>query len=262
MACIKRGFSLLEAAHGHPLTCGLGLSAITWIRETLSRLSNLSASSSANLPVTSRPQPPIRDSGHAPFHHFPPTLSTINTTDCSRNITRTKTAPMSTQLNAGIPLSHAPDGVGYKLLELPPELVDLLESENPPTLTLHPSPTAALLKTTINGLPKTYSLRQKNTSNGLILLSPFTTTQTAPQPQSQPDNEQTTTEPGDEMDIEQEQEQRHQQEEEKGMEIPIPGLRTLTTLHETIELVPEAEGASAPAVKARGKWHEKFARGR
>lgn len=39
---------------------------------------------------------------------------------------------MSTQLNAGIPLSHAPDGVGYKLLELPPELVELLESENPP----------------------------------------------------------------------------------------------------------------------------------
>ncbi|KAK3502516.1 hypothetical protein B0T13DRAFT_460904 [Neurospora crassa] len=179
---------------------------------------------------------------------------------------------MSTQLNAGIPLSHAPDGVGYKLLELPSELVDLLESENPPTLTLHPSPTAALLKTTINGLPKTYSLRQKNTSNGLILLSPFTpitTTQTAqPQPQSQsrPDNKQTTTtttttttEPGDEMDIEQEQ----QQEEEKGMdEISIPGLRTLTTLHETIELVPEPEGASAPAMKARGKWHEKFARGR
>ncbi|EGO58929.1 hypothetical protein NEUTE1DRAFT_39623 [Neurospora tetrasperma FGSC 2508] len=166
---------------------------------------------------------------------------------------------MSTQLNAGIPLSHAPDGVGYKLLELPSELAELLESENPPTLTLHPSPTAALLKTTIDGLPKTYSLRQKNTSNGLILLSPFTTTQTAPQPR--PDNKQTTTEPGDEMDIEQEQQQEHQ-EEEKGMGIPIPGLRTLTTLHETIELVPEAEGASAPAVKARGKWHEKFARGR
>ena len=42
----------------------------------------------------------------------------------------------------------------------------------------------------------------------------------------------------------------------------VAGLRTLTTLHETIELVPEAEDASAPAVKARGKWHEKFARGR
>ena len=34
---------------------------------------------------------------------------------------------------AGIPLYHVPAGAGYKLLELPPELVDLLESPNPPT---------------------------------------------------------------------------------------------------------------------------------
>lgn len=34
---------------------------------------------------------------------------------------------------AGIPLSHAPDGVGYKLLELPAELVALIEEENGPT---------------------------------------------------------------------------------------------------------------------------------
>lgn len=31
-----------------------------------------------------------------------------------------------------IPLAHAPDGLGYKLVELPPELVSLLESDNPP----------------------------------------------------------------------------------------------------------------------------------
>ncbi|KAK3400009.1 hypothetical protein B0T20DRAFT_407587 [Sordaria brevicollis] len=161
---------------------------------------------------------------------------------------------MSTQPNAGIPLSHAPDGVGYKLLELPPEVVELLESPNPPTLTLHPSPTAALLKTTLSdGSPKTYSLRQKNTSNGLILLSPLThSSSSPPQPHhSRSENKQQET---DEMDIEQ------TQEEEEG--IPIPGLRTLATLHETIELVPEAENAEAPAVKARGKWHERFARGR
>lgn len=41
---------------------------------------------------------------------------------------------MSSQDNKGIPFSHALDGVGYKLLELPPELVTLLEGENPPTL--------------------------------------------------------------------------------------------------------------------------------
>jgi sister chromatid cohesion protein DCC1 len=39
---------------------------------------------------------------------------------------------MSSQNDAGVPLVHAPDDVGYKLLELPPELVELLESENPP----------------------------------------------------------------------------------------------------------------------------------
>ncbi|KAK4134556.1 hypothetical protein BT67DRAFT_297510 [Trichocladium antarcticum] len=81
--------------------------------------------------------------------------------------------------NTGIPFSHAPTGTGYKLVELPPELLELLESPNPPTygkkkttsLTLHPSATTALLKTP----SKTYSLRQKNTSNALILLTPTPT---------------------------------------------------------------------------------------
>ena len=41
-------------------------------------------------------------------------------------------ATMSSQDNQGISLSHAPDGIGYRLLELPPELVVLLEGENPP----------------------------------------------------------------------------------------------------------------------------------
>jgi sister chromatid cohesion protein DCC1 len=39
---------------------------------------------------------------------------------------------MSSQDNTGIPLSHAPDGVGYKLLELPPELLSLLEADDTP----------------------------------------------------------------------------------------------------------------------------------
>ena len=41
-------------------------------------------------------------------------------------------ATMSSQGNKGIPLWHAPSGVGYKLLELPPELVSQLEGDNPP----------------------------------------------------------------------------------------------------------------------------------
>lgn len=39
---------------------------------------------------------------------------------------------MSSQNIAGIPLTHAPNGVGYRLIELPPELATLLESDNPP----------------------------------------------------------------------------------------------------------------------------------
>jgi sister chromatid cohesion protein DCC1 len=95
-------------------------------------------------------------------------------------------------------------------------------------MTLHPSPTAALLKTTTAGNNKnnkthTYSLRQKNTSNALILLEPTGT--------------------GTGIG------------EGAGL-----GLRAIATLHETIELV--AEAGEAPAPRAKGKWHEKFGRGR
>ncbi|ROW14065.1 hypothetical protein VPNG_04187 [Cytospora leucostoma] len=121
---------------------------------------------------------------------------------------------LSTQeANKGIPLHHAPSGTGYKLLELPPELLALLESDDPPILRLEPSPTAGLLKTPDN---KTWSLRQKNTSNALILL----------------------------------------QAAEQG------GLDAVATVHDTTELVPEAEAAAAPVVAARGKWHERFGKTR
>jgi len=40
---------------------------------------------------------------------------------------------MSSQDNKGIPFSYAANGIGYKLLELPPELAELLEGANPPT---------------------------------------------------------------------------------------------------------------------------------
>lgn len=39
---------------------------------------------------------------------------------------------MASQDDSGIPLEHAPDGVSYKLFELPPALVEQLESDNPP----------------------------------------------------------------------------------------------------------------------------------
>ncbi|KAK3986545.1 hypothetical protein QBC44DRAFT_272901 [Cladorrhinum sp. PSN332] len=121
---------------------------------------------------------------------------------------------------SSIPLSHKPPTTGYKLLELPPELLALLESDNPPTLKISPSPTSAILSAP--NINKSYSLRQKNTSNGLILLSPSD------------DPTQST-----------------------------PGISTIATIHETIELVPvvSSNEAAAPS-KPRGKWHEKFGKGR
>lgn len=120
---------------------------------------------------------------------------------------------LSSQSAAGIPLNHAPNGTGYKLLELPPDLLALLESDNPPTLRIESTPTAGLLKTPDD---KTWSLRQKNTSNALILLQ-TTATQT---------------------------------------------LEAIATVHETIELVPEAEKAAVPTVAVKGKWHERFGKTR
>ncbi|OTB06268.1 hypothetical protein M426DRAFT_319008 [Hypoxylon sp. CI-4A] len=126
---------------------------------------------------------------------------------------------MPSQNDTGIPFDHAPDGIGYKLLELPPELVELLESENPPALTIESSTNSAILKSG----NQSWGLRQKNTSNALILLQ---------------SSEGSTS----------------------SSEIPEAGLKAIATIHDTIELVSEPTGKTAPA--ARGKWHEKFARGR
>ncbi|KAH8194718.1 hypothetical protein TruAng_011111 [Truncatella angustata] len=126
---------------------------------------------------------------------------------------------MATQDNAGIPLTHAHNGLNYKLLELPPELLALLEADDAPVLTLESSANSALIK---HG-EKTWGLRQKNTSNALMLLSPGETTTDSSQ-------------------------------------IPEPGLKAIATVHDTIELIPQASTSIAPVTK--GKWHEKFAKGR
>ncbi|KAI1462141.1 hypothetical protein F4805DRAFT_194987 [Annulohypoxylon moriforme] len=127
---------------------------------------------------------------------------------------------MSSQQDTGILLNHAHNGIGYKLLELPPELVTLLESDNPPILTIESSTNSATLKSGA----QSWGLRQKNTSNALILLQSF--------------NETSTT----------------------SSQIPEAGLKAIATVHDTIELVSEPTGETAPV--ARGKWHERFARGR
>ncbi|WQF85684.1 Putative sister chromatid cohesion protein Dcc1 [Colletotrichum destructivum] len=70
---------------------------------------------------------------------------------------------------------------------------------------------------------KTYKLLQKNTSNSLILLAPHTS------------------------------------------DVPAVGLAAIATVHETIELIAQAEPQTISNLKntgSKGKWHEKFGRGR
>ncbi|KAI0193415.1 hypothetical protein EV127DRAFT_16920 [Xylaria flabelliformis] len=128
---------------------------------------------------------------------------------------------MSSQNDTGIPVFHAPDGIGYRLMELPPELLEALESPNPPNLSLEASATSAVLKCG----SKAWGLRQKNTSNALILLKPGNINLASSKiPQAE------------------------------------IGIKLISTTHDTIELVPESTDKPAPLTK--GKWHEKFARGR
>ncbi|KAI8962316.1 hypothetical protein F5Y11DRAFT_323120 [Daldinia sp. FL1419] len=127
---------------------------------------------------------------------------------------------MSSQRDTGILLHHASDGIGYKLLELPPELLALLESETPPVLILESSTNSAILK---NGA-QSWGLRQKNTSNALILLKT---------------SKETTS---------------------SSVEVLEPNLNAIATIHDTIELAPELAATAAPV--ARGKWHERFAKER
>ncbi|KAK8010712.1 hypothetical protein PG990_009677 [Apiospora arundinis] len=140
---------------------------------------------------------------------------------------------MSSQQNAGIPLTHAPDGVGYKLLELPPELLALLESDDPPVLKLESSAASAVIK---HG-GQTWGLRQKNTSNALILLTPAAASSSSTSPSTTEESLDTGAPPG------------------------TTELKAISTIHESVELVLDTTGETAKPV-ARGKWHEKFARTR
>ncbi|KAI0486132.1 hypothetical protein F4859DRAFT_511130 [Xylaria cf. heliscus] len=149
---------------------------------------------------------------------------------------------MSSQRDAGIPVFHAPDGIGYRLMELPPELLEALESPNPPKLSLEASATSAVLKCG----SQAWGLRQKNTSNALILFRPGDINLA---PSQTPQTQQT---------------QQTQQTPQTPQTPQIPqaqsSLRLISTIHDTIELVPESTDKPVPPTK--GKWHERFARGR
>lgn len=180
----------------------------------------------------------------------------------------------------GITLEHSPDGSGYRLLELPPDLANLLESQTAPVSvpsriqcpSTHflPRPVPQKMRNLNNAgedhnanfhqtiytisnvfsrgnlcLPltssltlessdtsailrtpdRTYTLRQKNTSNALCLLS---TRQSADSTE--------------------------------------PHVAIVATVHETVDLDPVHEppgrGDGLIDTGSRGKWHERFGKGR
>ncbi|KAL4867156.1 hypothetical protein BDV12DRAFT_123867 [Aspergillus spectabilis] len=84
---------------------------------------------------------------------------------------------MSTQSTPSILFTHRTAQQGFRLLELPPELADLLSSDNPPTLQLKsPSPTSTIAAAAdyVNLCTgtQTYSIRQVQSSNSLHILKP------------------------------------------------------------------------------------------
>ncbi|KAF4471079.1 Sister chromatid cohesion DCC1 [Fusarium albosuccineum] len=131
---------------------------------------------------------------------------------------------MSSQ-SRGIPIAHNPTSANYRLIELPPDVQSLLESDSPPVLTLESSDSSALLKTP----SKTYAFRQKNTSNAIMLLSPTPSTSETP---------------------------------EQGISI-ISTIRETVEL-ETVpdKAAAGASGGAPKSTGSKGKWHERFGRNR
>ena len=128
--------------------------------------------------------------------------------------------------SASFPFCSSNNPQPFKLLDLPPSLLSLLEDSGsrPSTLQLATSSTSsqALLKTPT----ATYELRQKNTSNPLMVLAPSNT--------------------GDGDAVEN-----------------VAGVSIIGKCEDTIELIEAKEGEKAEVVtegKKKGKWHEKFAR--
>ncbi|PMD62452.1 uncharacterized protein K444DRAFT_610504 [Hyaloscypha bicolor E] len=135
---------------------------------------------------------------------------------------------MGTQYTTDIPFSSSHRQQAFKLLELPPELLALLESDNPPILTVTSS---ASTETTpgyaiLSYGEKRYQMRQKNTSNPILVLKPSSTGPT--------------------------------EADDANMFIPVPSVTAIAKIEDTIELILQ-EGKAPPKVN---KWHEKFAKSR
>ncbi|KAF4445133.1 hypothetical protein F53441_10975 [Fusarium austroafricanum] len=129
---------------------------------------------------------------------------------------------MSSQ-SRGTPVQHNPSSNNYRLIELPQDLLTLLESDDAPVLRIESSDSSAIIKTPT----KTYALRQKNTSNAIMLLSP------------------TSLPPSSEGPVEQ-------------------GISIISTIKETVELdtIPDITTEATKGHGGKGKWHERFGRNR
>ncbi|CAG8972169.1 hypothetical protein HYALB_00007311 [Hymenoscyphus albidus] len=137
---------------------------------------------------------------------------------------------MATQYQNDIPFSASHSQQSFKLLELPPELLALLESENPPVLSITSSPATETTPgyAILSSGDKKYQMRQKNTSNPIMLLEPSST-----KPTDADDGETF---------------------------ISQPSVTAISKIEDTIELIlQEGEAKAPPKVN---KWHEKFAKSR
>ncbi|KAJ6786313.1 hypothetical protein PWT90_08749 [Aphanocladium album] len=128
---------------------------------------------------------------------------------------------MSSQ-NEGLPFYNVPDSSGFRLIEIPPEIESLLEGPGAPVLYLEPGPDDMA---TLRSPEHTYNLKQKNTSNGLFLIKPYTSDASSPQ----------------------------------------QGVAAIATVKETVELERVNKMVvkeQRPITQKAGKWHEKFGRDR
>ncbi|RDW80870.1 hypothetical protein BP5796_05568 [Coleophoma crateriformis] len=157
------------------------------------------------------------------------------------------------QAAPAIPFSATLSQQAFKLLELPPELLSVLESENPPTLHIR-SETPASHALLHCGEQK-YQIRQKNTSNPILILAPSSSTA--------PVHTQ--------LEIPEADKEEEGEGEGEGdiapPGVPIPSIATIAKCEDTLELVPWVdeggkEGVGKGKEKKVNKWHEKFAKTR
>jgi len=142
---------------------------------------------------------------------------------------------MTTQDAADIPLSSGHKQQAFKLLELPPELLALLESDNPPTLYIKSAPSSSATTPAyaiLNSGEKNHHIRQKNTSSPIMIIQPSSTGPT--------------------------------KSDDPATFISVPSICCIASIEDTLELVPQdSETAAAAAAPLKvNKWHEKFAKGR